>query len=109
LLRKAFLWKANEDLSNIEIIRRLETYGMKISLKRMGDILINPFYCGMLSHSLLEGEIIEGKHEKIISKEIFLKANGEKGNVAHGYKINPLNENLPLKLFIKCESCDENL
>lgn len=109
LLRKAFLWKANEDLSNIEIINRLETYGLKISFKRMGDILVNPFYCGMLSHTLLEGEIIEGKHEKLVSKEIFLKANGEKGNVAHGYKINPLNDHLPLKLFIKCDSCGENL
>jgi site-specific DNA recombinase len=63
----------------------------------------------MLSHSLLEGEIVEGKHEKLVSKELFLKANGEKSKIPHGYKANPLNDELPLKLFFKCESCKEYL
>lgn len=63
----------------------------------------------MLSHSLLEGEIVEGKHEKLVSKELFLKANGEKSKIPHGYKVNPLNDELPLKLFFKCDSCKEYL
>lgn len=72
-------------------------------------ILQNPFYCGMLSHSLLEGEIVEGKYEKLVSKELFLKANGEKSKIPHGYKVNPLNDELPLKLFFKCDSFKEYL
>jgi site-specific DNA recombinase len=107
LLRKAFLWKANEDATMVEIIKRLEAQGLKISHQRMSEILKNPFYCGMLSHSLLEGELIEGKHEKLVSKELFLKANAEKSKIPHGYKANPMNENLPLKLFFKCDSCKE--
>lgn len=63
----------------------------------------------MLSHSLLEGEIVEGKHEKLVSKELFLKANGEKSKIPHGYKANPLNDELPLKLFFKCDCCKEYL
>lgn len=107
LLRKAFLWKANEGLSMVEIIKRLETQGLKILHQRMSEILKNPFYCGLLSHSLLEGEMVEGKHEKLVSKELFLKANAEKSKIPHGYKANPLNEDLPLKLFFKCDNCRE--
>ncbi len=109
LLRKAFLWKANEGISMVEIIKRLETQGLKVSHQRMSEILQNPFYCGLLSHSLLEGEMVEGKHEKLVSKELFLKANVEKSKIPHGYKANPMNENLPLKLFFKCDSCKEYL
>jgi site-specific DNA recombinase len=109
LLRKAFLWKANEGISMVEIVKRLEAYDLKIKHNRISEILTNPFYCGLLSHSLLEGRLIEAKHEKLVSKEIFLKANREKGKIPHGYKANPLNDNLPLKQYAKCESCKENL
>ena len=109
LLRKAFIWKANEGISSVEIIKRLEAQGLKVSTSRISEILQNPFYCGMLSHSLLEGEIVEGKHEKLISKELFLKANEQQSKNSYGYKVNPLNENLPLKLFVKCDTCRENL
>lgn len=109
LLRKAFLWKANEGISMVEIIKRLDAQGLKVSHQRMSEILQNPFYCGLLSHSLLEGEMVEGKHEKLVSKELFLKANTEKSKIPHGYKANPMNDELPLKLFFKCDSCKEYL
>ncbi|OMP75433.1 recombinase family protein [[Flexibacter] sp. ATCC 35208] len=109
LLRKAFLWKANEGISMVEILGRLKSHGLKLTKQAISKALINPFYCGILSHSFLKGEVIEGKHEKLISKEIFLKANEEKSKSAHGFRWNALNEELPLKLFIKCESCKENL
>ncbi len=109
LLRKAFLWKANEGVSMVEIVRRLETVGLKIKHNRLSAILTNPFYCGLLSHSLLEGRLVEGKHEALISKELFLKVNNEKQHIPHGYKADPLNDNLPLKLYAKCEGCGENL
>ncbi len=109
LLRKAFLWKANEGISMVEILKRLDAHGLKLTKQAISKALVNPFYCGILSHTLLEGQIIEGTHEKLISKEIFLKANEEKNRAAHGFRQNPLNEELPLKLFIKCDSCGENL
>src|SRR5687768_10655082 len=109
LLRKAFVWRASEGVTVLETIKRLEAQGLKISHQRMSEILKNPFYCGLLSHSLLEGEVMEGKHEKLVSKELFLKANAEKSKIPHGYKANPLNDELPLKLFFKCDSCKEYL
>ena len=109
LLRKAFLWKANEGITMVEIIRRLEARGLKIRHNRLSEILSNPFYCGMISHSLLEGKVVQGKHEPLVSKEIFLRANSEKSKIPHGYKSDPLNDNLPLKLYAKCAGCGENL
>ena len=106
LLRKAFLWKANEGISTVEILKRLHAHGLKLTKQAIGKALVNPFYCGLLSHSLLNGEIVEGKHEKLVSRDIFLTANEEKNKVTHGFVQNPLNEALPLKLFMKCEACD---
>ncbi len=109
ILRKAFLWKANEGITMVEIVKRLEAHGLKIKHNRLSAALSNPFYCGIISHGLLEGKVIEGKHEKLVSKEIFLRANTEKGKIPHGYKTDPLNDNLPLKQYGKCEGCGENL
>lgn len=39
LLRKAFIWKANEGLSMVEIIKRLEAQGLKVLHQRMSEIL----------------------------------------------------------------------
>lgn len=43
---------------------------------------------------------------KLVSRDIFLIANEEKNKVTHGFVQNPLNEALPLKLFMKCEACN---
>lgn len=106
LLRKAFLWKANENVSNTEILNRLAAHGYKITLKFLFQLYKNPFYCGMLSHRALGGEMIEGKHEALVSKEIFLKVNDTKSR-NYGTSKNPDFESTPLKMFLKCDTCGE--
>lgn len=71
LIRKAFEWKANEQIENVEIIRRLQAEGLKISKQALTRIFTNIFYCGMMSHSSLEGEIVLGNHPPIVSQELF--------------------------------------
>jgi site-specific DNA recombinase len=105
LIRKAFEWKANEGISNVEIIDRLEKLGLKVTRQMLTKIFKNPFYCGLLSHKMLEGEVIEGKHEKIISKDIFLKVNEIQLVHPHGWKSSEENDNLPLKHFMICDQC----
>lgn len=82
---------------------------LTIKHNRLSAALSNPFYCGVISHSLLGGKVVEGKHEKLVTREIFLKANVEKGKIPHSYNANLLNDNLPLKLYAKYEGCGENL
>ena len=109
LVKKAFLWKANEELSNAEIIEKLKCAGLKIYRQRLTDMFKNPVYCGLIAHSLLEGEIVEGKHPAIVSKDIFLKVNGIQARNHHGYKQKKINDDLPLKGFAKCDNCGSPL
>lgn len=105
LIRKAFFWKA-EGMTNEEIKRRLAEKGLHLDGRRIADILKNPFYCGLLVHNALEGKVIEGIQEKAISRELFLKVNGVIASQNYsGYSITPENDYVPLKRFIKCESC----
>ena len=60
LIRKAFLWKAEQGLSSAEILSRLQSLGLKLHRQRLSEIFRNPFYCGLISHRSLDGELIEG-------------------------------------------------
>jgi site-specific DNA recombinase len=107
LLRKAFQWKANENMANAEIVRRLRTLGLKTNEKTLGYVLANPFYCGIIVSQLVPGEIIEGRHEAMVSKEMFLKVNNIVfENRSHPVSHNEVDENMPLKRFMKCGKCD---
>ena len=111
LIKKAFMWKFNEDCSLTEIKNRLEKEGLKFDrLGKVSEMLTNPFYCGILTHSALEGQVVEGKHEKLISKEIFLRVNKlYDQNSKAGYKVNAENGKIPLKRFLRCNECNEPL
>src|SRR5207244_3640808 len=48
LLKKAFLWKANENLSTEECLLRLQGLGVKIYHQKLTNIFRSPFYCGLI-------------------------------------------------------------
>ena len=103
-LRKAFLWKAENKYTNLQIIEKLKAIGYKMTKSRLTEMFKNPFYCGILSHNMLQGKLVEGKHEKLISQELFMQINNlgsknPKGKTAKEFK------NVPLKHFIKCGEC----
>jgi site-specific DNA recombinase len=105
LIRQAFHWKALDGLSNEAIRDKLKEHGFKIPHQRLSEMLRNPFYCGLLSHKMLEGKVIKGNHEPLISQDLFLQANGVLAKNAQGYSIKIENDNLPLKRFINCDNC----
>lgn len=105
LLRKAFRWKANHGLSNVEIAKKLTAMGLKITHKKVFKILRNPFYCGVIVNGLIPGEAVKGKHTPLISEDVFFKVNDVTQHKRVGYKVNSENENLPLKVFVKCDHC----
>jgi site-specific DNA recombinase len=104
-IKQAFTWKAKQAMSAVEISERLKNQGFVINHKRLTDILRNPFYCGIITHALLDGECYEGKHPSIISKELFFEANEimKKNPKTQSHK-KESNE-LPLRRFIKCDEC----
>ncbi|MBL7706856.1 MAG: recombinase family protein [Taibaiella sp.] len=105
LIRLAFNWKANEGVTNEEIRIRLANRGLKVGHQKISDIFRNPFYCGMMAHKMLNGEVIKGNQEELISKETFLKVNGILNKNTHGYSIVEENEQIPLKRFMHCDTC----
>lgn len=110
ILKKAFEWKVYKQLSNIEIIRRLKKLGLDISEKRLNEIFLNPFYCGLITSKMLPGQVVEGRHEALISRELFLAVHNirmEKRN--QGFVHDKDNENLPLKVFTKCDKCGQTM
>ncbi|MFI5151461.1 MAG: recombinase family protein [Bacteroidia bacterium] len=109
LIRKAFHWKADEGVNNEECRARLAKLGIRLSHQRMSAIFKNPFYCGLMAHSMLEGKLLEGNHESMISKELFLKVNQIQNLNSHGYKQTPDQINIPMKVFLKCGNCGQNL
>ena len=103
VLRKAFEWKANENLSNEEIVRRLNARGLKMYKQRLSEILRNPFYCGYIEHKYLgEGVRIKGVQEPLISEEMFNKVQENlEGNHDH-YEHRDITPEFPLKKTILC-------
>ena len=105
LLRQAFHWKAFDNVSIEEIRARLAEKGLKICHQHMSKILRNPFYCGMMAHNMLEGKVVQGNQEQLVSKEVFLKVNGLLKKNAQGYRIVEENAEIPLKRFMACGHC----
>ena len=102
LLRKAFYWKA-EGCSNVEILQRLKALGLKLYKQRLTEIFHNPFYCGKIKHAFLDGEIVKGNQEVLVSEEIFNKVNGIESNI--GYTHAAETPMYPLKRHIICANC----
>lgn len=102
-LRKAFQWK-NEGMKNVEIITRLKAFGIDFSEQKMSKTFANPFYCGVIVTKMLDNPV-NGVHEPLVSKEVFLRANGITSTGGRGINHTKENEFLPLKIFCICEKC----
>lgn len=107
LLRMAFHWRANEGLSDAEIVRRLRLHGWEIYKQRLTDIFHNPFYCGKIRHHLLGDRIVQGIHPAIVDEETFNKVNGIDTHIGY-VQVNEKPET-PLKLLIRCDNCGRYL
>lgn len=105
---QVFLLKASKTLSNTEISRHMATMGFSISNKMLTNMLRNPFYCGYISHKLLDGKIIKGNHEPLITEEIFLKVNYILQSVPSGFKHSKM-EAIPLRQFLRCGKCNAKM
>lgn len=109
-IKKAFHWKADEKLTNQEIIQRLAKLGYHITKQKLSEVLKNPFYCGWMVHNFLNGEPQKGNHPPIISEETFLKANDVLNlRYTGGYEQKKEKEWSPLTGTLKCPHCKENL
>ncbi len=107
-LKKAFEWKS-KGMKNEEILERLKTMGVKIYKQKISMIFSNPFYCGLIASKMLNGKLVEGVHEKLVSRELFLQVNQVRAEAKGKYGIlhQKEHEKVPLKIFVKCDKCNQ--
>jgi site-specific DNA recombinase len=110
ILRQAFQWKDRENLTNTAIIERLKKMGLTLTPPQLTRIFRNPFYCGYITSSMLDdGEIIRGKHEALVSEDVFLRVNGLANANTHGWNMLRQNDEMPLKASVRCGICERPL
>jgi site-specific DNA recombinase len=110
LLRKAFMLKYKYDWDNVKIMNVLKKEGFRKNHKNLHDYFHNPLYCGIIVSTLIPGEIIEGKHPPIVSKEVFLHINKVLNDRRKkGQRYAKYSDQLPLKGFVKSETDSTNL
>ncbi len=107
-LRQAWHWKL-EGTADVDIVKRLNSLGVKMSAQKLSDMWRNPFYCGLMSNKLLDGNVIQGNHEPLISPEIFLKVNQINVKRVQGYQVEKQCPNRPLLGDLLCYRCGRKL
>ena len=110
LIGMAFQIKADENLSNEEVADRLSAMGLTLEKQQWSKIFHNIFYAGYYAHNYLQGEIIRGAQEPLVSLEVFAKVN-KITEMAHsrGYETKTNKEYAPLLGSLKCPVCGHNL
>ena len=109
-IAKAFKLKAVRKYSNERILQILYAEDdIKLSHQRLSDIFKNPYYAGIIVDGRLDGEIVEGRHPKIVSKETFLLVNDIQSKNAKDYKQVKKNDEIPLRGTLCCEHCKKPL
>jgi DNA invertase Pin-like site-specific DNA recombinase len=108
VLKQAWKWKLQGEPDYL-IIRQLAAMNLKISKQSLADMWRKPFYCGVSCNKMLEGEVVKGNWEKMVSQSDFLQVQEIiKGN-HHGYKQDTGNIHRPLNAFICCSECGNKM
>ena len=110
MIRLAFRMKAQENLTNEEVRARMQALGFDLNKQRWSSIFRNIFYAGFFSHPYLQGEVLPGPQEPLVSWSDFLKINGLLDKAHNcGYETKRDKEYAPLLGSIKCPVCGHNL
>lgn len=110
LIRKAFKMKADENLSNEEVRQRMAAMGLSLNKQSWSRIFMNVFYAGYFAHPYLEGDVIKGPQEPLVSMADFCKINNVVQKThSRGYETKGEKEYAPLLGSLKCPVCGGNL
>ena len=108
-LARAFRKKMRHDISFKELSLWLKRRGINLSHKRLSEMSRNVFYAGLMAHSALEGKVVKGSHEALITKDEFLALNKLLESKKKGPERNEHDAMLHLKGHLICSGCGCNL
>ncbi len=108
ILAQAFEWKA-KGFKNEEILVKLAEKGLVLYKQKLSAILKNPFYAGIVSTKMLDGQVVQGTHEQMIPQKLFLQIHAQKKSKQGRYDIVQKTDrcDLPLKVFLQCGACKQ--
>ena len=104
------------DIKQSELTRYAENLGLRsltgkiLNEEAIGRILRRPEYAGYVHDKFTNYELVEGRHDGLVSKEIYWinqKILGHKSKIGEIHTSK--NELYPLKQTVRCHSCDEPL
>jgi len=84
----------------------LSRRGKKLSLGRLYETLKNPFYCGEFEYPVGSGNWYKGKHEPLITRELFNKVQEK---LSTSDKPNSTKHDFPFTKTIRCATCGSHL
>ena len=108
ILRKAWEWKLQGE-EDVEILKKLDVLGVKITKQNISSMWRRAFYCGILTNAFLDGKPIKGKWEPLISEEVFWGVQQILDGNHQGYHIQTENESRPLVGTLFCPKCSRKL
>ena len=107
-IKLAFRWKL-QGYTNGQILDMLNKMGLVITKQTLNHIYNNPFYAGKIRSKMLDEGMKDGKIEKVVSYEDWLKVqkimSDRSGKYTHKKKV----ENAPLKGYVICSCCGKPL
>ncbi len=109
LLQKAWNWKLQGERDFV-IKAKLENLGLKKVTKQfLSQMWRNPFYCGICVHKMLDGKVVKGNWENMVSEQDFLMVQQLVNGSKQGYKQDKASPYRPLTAFICCRECGGKL
>ncbi len=79
----------------------------EVTFRMIDQILTRPIYAGFITRENWGLNLIEGKHEALISYETHLAIQNRSNTLAKAPARKDLNEDFPLRGFVTCGCCDE--
>ena len=107
LIGQAFKWKAEEGITDTEVLSRLKLRGLYLDKQRLSAIFHNPFYCGKIKHYLLGDREVRGNQPAIVDEETWNIVNGIETH--SGYTHEEETPEVPLKQHLVCPICGKHL
>ncbi len=92
-----------------QLVTTIASKGLLLTKQRWSNILQNPFYCGYISHKLLEGKIVIGNHPPLVPQELFQRVHEIRKSGNRLNAIKTVNTKHPLKGFVKCQRCGTSM
>ena len=114
LVRQAFEWVSTRSYSLEEVLRRLRLLGL--TTRRAGHLINRQTLSRMLRNEIYAGWVVsgqhrvKGQHQPIVTQELFdVVQDALDGKAETPVIRKKVNEDFPLRGFVRCTSCDKKL